>query len=89
MQIYLDPDTVEFYKQYARKEGTSFAEAIRVVVEEKRKKIEKKVHKKKKALSKKKEHPIMGFIRDAERKFKHTKYYHPELSDDELLYGKD
>lgn len=79
MQIYFDPDTVEFYKQYAREEGKSFTEVIRQAVAEKKEKLKKQ----------KKEHPFVSFIYDMRRKYKNKKTYYKNLSDDELLVAHE
>ena len=39
MQVYFDQEMLEFYKDYARSQGKSFAEVMRTILKEKKNKI--------------------------------------------------
>ena len=78
---------VLFLKKYAKKEGITFAEAIREAVVEKKEAITKTT--KKKTKKKDQPDPFADVIREARKKFKGTKTYHNDLTDDELLYLYD
>lgn len=89
MQVYFDPDIAQFFKEYAKKKEISFAQVIREAMLEKKIKLEKKSGKAK-SFSKKMKEPyksLFANIKKIEEEFKDAPYYHPKLSDDQLLYG--
>ena len=89
MQIYFDPDVAQFFREYAKKKDRSFAQIIREAVLEKKIKLEKKSVKMKLVLKKMNEpyKSLLTKLKKIEEEFRDAPYYHPKLSDDELLYG--
>ncbi|MDO8609944.1 MAG: hypothetical protein Q7R95_05310 [bacterium] len=89
MQVYFDAETIEFYKQYARQQGKSFAALIREIVDEKKIIITKfpakikKIDKIKKNIN---NSSIMQAFTKAEKSLKNIEYHFENLTDDELLY---
>lgn len=83
MQVYFDPETAAFYKDYAKSVGKSFAEVIREVTNEKKKEIKFERKKIRKTV-----HPLFKVLEEVRKNLKGTKYYYKDLSDDELLYGR-
>lgn len=92
MQVYFDQEIIEFYKEYARQEGKSFAAIIRKLLEEYKEKIpkEEKSAKRGKGLNERQKltHSFIKTIQEGRKKFSKTRYYFPELTDNELMYGK-
>jgi len=91
MQVYFDQEIIEFYKEYARQQGKSFAGLMREILKERKTKIHEIQAGKMMKLQGKKEDAYQSFmdsIKDMRKKFKNAPYHHPELTDDELLYGK-
>lgn len=87
MQIYLDHDTVVFFKDYAREHGKSFAEVIRQAVQEKKEKT--KAVKGTDLLVRDRQrvsnHPIMKAFKEARRRFGKRKSYYKNLDEDQVL----
>lgn len=96
MQVYFDQETIEFYKEYARQQGKSFAELMRDIVNEKKTVIAKSLIKSKRINSNKKNidkkeqginnNPIMQAFAKAEKSLKNIEYHFENLTDNELLY---
>lgn len=79
--IRFPDDLYDKLQALAHVEGTSMARLVREAIKEKIKRLPQK---KKKRLSR---DPFVEFIKRVE-KIPAKKYYHPELTDDELLYGQ-
>lgn len=90
MQVYFDHEMVAFYKEMAKKQGISFAALVREVLEKEAEVIKKAQFLRKGRKDEKKDPYIslLETIRLARKKFGKGKYYHPELTDDELIYGR-
>lgn len=92
MQVYFDQETIEFYKQYARQQGKSFAELMRDILKKEKEKIKITNNVVSKHIKENKEtdryEVLKKSIKKLQQKFKNAPYYQPELTDDELLYGK-
>ncbi len=84
MHIYVDPETAQFYKEYAKKKSTSFTVLIKDLLEKNKKQIQNK----KQQVDKNKYSLFLQTIKKIQKQFAQTPYYHPELTDDQLLYGK-
>ncbi len=90
MQVYFDQETIEFYKAYARQQGKSFAELMRDILKKEKEKminnvVSKHIETRKKA---DRYEALKKSIEKLQYKFRKAKYYYPDLTDDELLYGK-
>lgn len=81
MQIYVDQESVEFYKNYAARRSISFAEAVREALKDKQESLRLAPR------SKKSIHPIVAAIKHAQTALAGISYYHPSKQDDELIYG--
>lgn len=88
MQVYFDAETIEFYKAYARQQGKSFAELMRDILNEKQSLLVKKQKIPKKRKLEDRYQALLDSINKLNKKFSKVKYHYPEISDDELLYGK-
>lgn len=88
MQVYFDPETAQFYKDYAKSVGKSFAQVIREITQEKKKEIQTK--KAAKGLEKKaKIHPLLKALEEIKLERKNSRDHYPDKTDDDLLYGED
>ena len=81
MQIYIDQESLAFYRAYARRRAISFAAAVREALKEREKSLRMS------AVPEKNTHPLVTAILNAQATLATTPYHHPDKSDDELLYG--
>ena len=83
MQIYIDQESVEFYKAYAARRAISFAAAIREALKNKQESLDRT------PLPKKATHPIITAILNAQSALTGVSYHHPNNDDDDdaLIYG--
>lgn len=81
MQIYVDQESVEFYKNYAAKRAISFAAAIREALKDKQESLLRVT------IHKKATHPLLTAIANAQAALSGVTYHHPNKQDDELIYG--
>lgn len=81
MQVYIDQESVEFYKSYAARRSISFAEAVREALKDKQKFL---THS---PIIKKSIHPIIAAIKHAQTTLASITYHYPDKDDDRLLYG--
>lgn len=88
MQIYLDPETVVFYKNLARKKRSTFAGTIRYVLEKERQEEKERGKKSKKSTIESPSQKFLKNVKEAQVILKDQPYHSPELTNDELLYGK-
>lgn len=86
MQVYFDQETAEFYKDYAKSVGKSFAQVIREIAKEKKQEFQTQSKKNKKI---KKVHPLINALDEVREKLKYSRDHYPDKTDDELLYGED
>jgi hypothetical protein len=96
MQVYFDAETIEFYKEYARQQGKSFAELMRNILNERKTTIAKSLINSKRNNDFKKNitnkeqiinnNPIMQAFVKAKKSLKNIEYHFENLTDDELLY---
>jgi len=87
LQIYLDPEVIDIYKQYSKLSQKSVSSLIRHAVEKEVSELQKKLDKKQQYIAQEGKDAIQ-FLRDHAEKYKHLKYHHPDKTDDELLYGE-
>ena len=84
MQIYLDLETVEFLKDYAKREGKSFAEVVRMSLHQSKEQLKPAI-----LTSQNKKVQAFDRIMHKAGKIKNVRYEYPDVSDDELLYAYD
>ncbi len=81
MQVYIDQESVEFYKDYAARHAMSFAAAVREALRDKQESLRRT------PLPKKSTHPIVAAITKAQESLAGLLFHTPNKRDDELLYG--